>query len=85
MVGAVNVNVSETKKFTSNVTGEAQKNHKLNCDDNCSIYLLSCFIFLSVVENSMLGKQQTALGIDRITKRIMIERIIVRRAVCKNI
>ena len=36
------VNVSETNSFTSNVTGETHKtNHKLNCDDNCLIYLLS--------------------------------------------
>ena len=37
------MNVSETNTFTSNVTGETYKiNHKLNCDDNCLIYLLSC-------------------------------------------
>ena len=37
------VNVSETNSFTSNITGETHKtNHKLNCDDNCLIYLLSC-------------------------------------------
>ena len=33
----------------------------------------------------MLGKLLTALGIDGITIRIMIESILVRRAVCKNI
>ena len=33
----------------------------------------------------MLGKQLTALGIDRITIRIMIESILVRRAVFENI
>ena len=37
------VNVSETNRFTSNVTGETYKiNKKLNCDDNCLIYLLFC-------------------------------------------
>ena len=37
------MNVSETNTFTSNVTGETYKiNHKLTCDDNCLIYLLSC-------------------------------------------
>ena len=37
------MNVSETKTFTSNVTGETYKiNHKLTCDDNCLIYRLSC-------------------------------------------
>ena len=37
------MNVSETKLFTSNVTGETYKiNHKLTCDDNLLIYLLSC-------------------------------------------
>ena len=37
------MNVSETNTFTSNVTGETSKiNHKLTCDDNCLIYLLSC-------------------------------------------
>ena len=37
------VNVSETNTFISNVTGEAYEiNHKLNRDDNCLIYLLSC-------------------------------------------
>ena len=33
----------------------------------------------------MLGKQLTVLGIDRITIRIMIESILVRRALCENI
>ena len=37
------MNISETNTFTSNVTGETYKiNHKLTCDDNCLIYLLSC-------------------------------------------
>ena len=37
------MNVSETNTFISNVTGETYKiNQKLNCDDNCLIYLLSC-------------------------------------------
>ena len=37
------MNVSETHIFNSNATGETYKiNHKLNCDDNCLIYLLSC-------------------------------------------
>ena len=75
------VNVSETKKFASNVTGKIYKiNHKLKGDESCVIYLWSC-----VVENSMLGKQLAALGIDGITIGIMIESILVRRAVCKNI
>ena len=39
----VSVNVSETNTFTSNVTDEAHKiYHKLNCNDNCLIYLLLC-------------------------------------------
>ena len=33
----------------------------------------------------MLGEQLTVLGIDGITMRIMIESILVRRAVCENI
>ena len=33
----------------------------------------------------MLGKRPTTLGIDGITIRIMIESILVRRVVCKNI
>ena len=75
------VNVSETNIFTTNVSGETYKiNHKLTCNNSCLIYLLSC-----VVENDMLGKQLTALGIDGITIRIMIESILVRRAVCMNI
>ena len=37
------MNVSETNTFTSNINGETYKiNHKLTCDDNCLIYLLSC-------------------------------------------
>ena len=37
------MNVCETNTFSSNVTGETYKiNHKLNFDDNCLIYLLSC-------------------------------------------
>ena len=33
----------------------------------------------------MLGKQLTTLGIDGITLKIMIESILVRRTLCKNI
>ena len=37
------MNVSETNKCTSNVTGKTYKiNNKLTCDDNCLIYLCSC-------------------------------------------
>ena len=39
----VRVNVSETNTFTSNDTGQTNKiNDRLNCDNNCLIYLLSC-------------------------------------------
>ena len=76
------MNVSETNTFISNVTGETYKiNQKLNCDDT------AWFIFcpVSVVEKHMFGKQPTTLDIDGITIRIVIESILVRRAVCKNI
>ena len=37
------LNIQETDTFTSTTTGESFKiNHKLNCDDNCLIYLLIC-------------------------------------------
>ena len=37
------MNISEANTFTNNVTREIYKiNHKLNCDDNCLIYLWSC-------------------------------------------
>ena len=37
------MNISVTNTFTSNVTGEAYKiYHKLTCDGNCLICLLSC-------------------------------------------
>ena len=37
------MNVSEANKITSNLTGKTYKiNHKLTCDVNCLIYLLSC-------------------------------------------
>ena len=50
-------------------------------------HITASFIFrpVSVVENNMLGKEPTTLGIDGITIRIMIESILVRRTVCKNI
>ena len=36
-------NIQETDTFTSSTTGECFKiNHKLNCGDNCLIYLLTC-------------------------------------------
>ena len=37
------------------------------------------------MENSVLWKALTALGTNEITISIMIESILVRRAVCKNI
>ena len=37
------LNIEETDIFTSTATDESFKiNHKLNCDDNCLIYLLTC-------------------------------------------
>ena len=37
------MNISETNTITNNVTGKTYKiNHKLTCDHNCLIYLLSC-------------------------------------------
>ena len=42
------LNIQETDKFTSATTGESFKiNHKLNCDDNCLIYLLKCKCLLT--------------------------------------
>ena len=76
------MNVSETNTFISNVTGETYKiNHKLNCDDNCLIYLLPC----KCCGKQYVGETTDILGIDGITIRIMIGSILVRRAVCKNI
>ena len=75
------LNVSETNIFTSKVTGETYKiNHKLNCDDKFLIYLLSYKFY-----EKRLRKQLTILGINGITTRIMIESILLRRAVWKNI
>ena len=38
----VYVNIQETDRFTSTTTGESVKiNNKVNCDDNCLIYLLT--------------------------------------------
>ena len=45
--------------------------------------ITALFIFCPV--SNMLGKQLTALAIDGITLRIMIESILVRRDVCTNI
>ena len=37
------LNIHETDTFTSTITGESFKiNHKLNCNDNCLINLLTC-------------------------------------------
>ena len=37
------LNIQEADTFTSTTTGESFKiNHKLNCNDNCLIYLLTC-------------------------------------------
>ena len=52
-------------------------NHKLNCDDNCLIFI---FCPVSAVENSMLAKQLTDLSIDEVTIRIIIESIFVKTA-----
>ena len=40
-------NVKETKTFTSTTTGKIFKiNHKLNCNDTCLVYLLTCNVCL---------------------------------------
>ena len=57
-------------------------NHKLNYDDNCLIYLLSC---------KCCGKQYVWEPTDNFKYRwnnfkdLMIESILVRRTLCKNI
>ena len=39
----VYLNIQKTDTFTSTTTdGSFKINHKLNCDDNCFIYLLTC-------------------------------------------
>ena len=44
-------NVKETETFTSTTTGETFKiNHKLNCNDKCLVYILTC----NVYENNMI-------------------------------
>ena len=76
------MNVSEANKITSNLTGKTYKiNHKLTCDVNCLIYLLSC----NCCGKQYVRKQLTALGINGIAIRIMTESIIVSRAESKNI
>ena len=40
-------NVKQTETFTSTTTGKAFKiNHKLNCNDKCLVYLLTCNVCL---------------------------------------
>ena len=40
-------NVKETEAFTSTTTGKTFKiNHKLNCNDKCLVYLLTCNVCL---------------------------------------
>ena len=40
-------NVKETENFTSPTTGQTFKiNHKLNCNDKCLVYLLTCNVCL---------------------------------------
>ena len=37
------LNIRENDTFSSTTTGESfKRNRKLNCDDNCLIYLLTC-------------------------------------------
>ena len=43
----VSLNVNETDTFTSTVTKKTHKIiHKFDCNDKCSIYLLTCWKFL---------------------------------------
>ena len=76
------VNVSETNTFISNFTGESnKKTHKIYWR------ITTGFVFcpVSVQETTcMLWKQLTALGIDGITIRIMIEIILIMSTVNKN-
>ena len=40
-------NLKETETFTSTTTGKTVKiNHKLNCNDKCLVYLLTCNVYL---------------------------------------
>ena len=40
-------NLKETESFTSTITGKTFKiNHKLNCNDKCLLYLLTCKVCL---------------------------------------
>ena len=79
--------VSETISFTSNVTGERYKiNYKLTCDDNYLIYLMSC----KCCGKQCVGETTDSFGYRWYNykdngRKIMIESILTRRAVCKNI
>ena len=72
--------VTETYIFSSTVTAEDLKiNHRLNCDDNCLIYLVTCNQC-----NKQYMKLQISFVIDGIAIKIMLESLTGKSLVCRN-
>ena len=77
------LNIEETDTFTSTITGESFKiHHKLNCDDNCLIYLLTC---KCCVVSNMKGKQLMSSVLDRTITKATIEKMHGMKHIYKNI
>ena len=74
--------VTETDTFTSSVTGETYKiNHRLECNDKCLVYLLTC---------NKCEKQYTGQTTDNFRGRgnsssLKVKVLKEEKSVCRNI
>ena len=68
------LNVNEKYAFTSTVTGETYIiNHKVNCNDKCLAYLLTC----NCCRNQMWVKQSTNFVLDGSIIKVIVGNINV--------
>ena len=76
------LNIQETGIFTSTTTGESSKiNHKLNCDNNCLIYLPT----YQYCGEQYVGEPQINTNLDETSTKAMIAKMHGMKHVCKSI
>ena len=75
--------ITEADTFTSSVTGETFKiNHRLECNDNYLVYLLTCN---KCKKNTLVKLLTTFVADGIITKSLKVKVLKEEKSACKNI
>ena len=75
------LNVNETSTFTSAFTVETHIiNHKFNCNEKCSVYLLTC----NCCKKQYMGQQPTNSVLDVTIIKVIVGNINAVKHKCSN-